>query len=613
MPPSLVGSAEGSRILPLKADLPPRTVERMMGVGSPLKSAMSSIGRNPVSYVFAFATLLLFLASVGFWQEHVGAHVLYVASVTSTLQSGLKNSIGIVSGRSGGCTNSTSAAPRNFTCDSFEKEWTAEELDSCPDVKALLQVWESSFYLDESANRGTGFDANWPLPPHLIDCDLVAEQQSAMDNRPQNRALPEWAKGNESAGNPPPETPWVSGTNDNNAPLTRVVQQDLWVQQHPTDCRHPDVRFLVAQWADTVGWGVGSQLHLMTGALAVAVMTGRVLVLEDYWERANHEGCVGESKGKLDCYFFPVAAPECAEIALGAKPRNERYVDTQWDAMAKVLNRDEQVVFMPISALGDRQIIDIVPSIWGEPWKTGAGSIEYEGKMVDETAPLDYGAGSFGPMNWWRAQATRYFLRFPTPYLCRIINRVQHEEFGVEVAARVVQSMRFQKEHSPRKIGFTQYGQLERTLWQNEVFMPRPIVSVHVRHGKDKAREMNIIDLPAFMEQVERIRQHNPAVRSIWLSTESQDIVDQSGDYGPWWRVYYTKTKRIFQEEPDPWNTHTPNREELDLAFANLLIASRADYFVGVLGSNWNRLIDELRKTNGRLKAGYIALNYDQV
>lgn len=48
------------------------------------------------------------------------------------------------------------------------------------------------------------------------------------------------------------------------------------------------------------------------------------------------------------------------------------------------------------------------------------------------------------------------------------------------------------------------------------------------------------------------------------------------------------------------------------MSFANLLIAAEADYFVAALGSNWNRLIDELRVTNGRADAVMITLNYDQ-
>ena len=47
----------------------------------------------------------------------------------------------------------------------------------------------------------------------------------------------------------------------------------------------------------------------------------------------------------------------------------------------------------------------------------------------------------------------------------------------------------------------------------------------------------------------------------------------------------------------------------VEISLANLLIAAQCDYFIGSLGSNWNRLINELRLTSGRLKAGYLGLN----
>lgn len=173
--------------------------------------------------------------------------------------------------------------------------------------------------------------------------------------------------------------------------------------------------------------------------------------------------------------------------------------------------------------------------------------------------------------------------------------------------------MRFQAEHSPGRVGYAQYGELEKALWGKERYMPRPIVSLHVRHGRGKAEEMTLIDLPAFLKQAERIRQHAPSVRSILLSTETIDVVVEAVEQEPWWRVYYTKEKRMREGDEEPWNTHEANREELDLAVANVLMAAEADYFVGTLGSNYDRLIDELRRTGGRLKAGYIALNYDQI
>lgn len=36
-------------------------------------------------------------------------------------------------------------------------------------------------------------------------------------------------------------------------------------------------------------------------------------------------------------------------------------------------------------------------------------------------------------MSWWRAQATRYLLRWPSTYLCRLTNRERHLVYGKQV------------------------------------------------------------------------------------------------------------------------------------------------------------------------------------
>ncbi|GAQ86545.1 hypothetical protein KFL_002950170 [Klebsormidium nitens] len=496
-----------------------------------------------------------------------------------------------------------------------ERKWTTEQLDACPAVQALLRAWNSSRFFDGGV--GTGSRAQTaekgpPLPPHLVDCDRVSREELSQDSRLSDGGLPDWADQKGFAGHPVPDPFWVRGADADNIPLTRHVQQDLWLRQHPQDCNASDVRFLVAEWADTSTHGLGSQLHVLTGGFALAVMTGRVLVVDNRFERAMHEGCAGESKGTLDCYVLPATSKECAALALAGKRHG---AGSTADLIAAAQGSEERVVLLPEYASMDHTVMDIVPDLWGEPWKLERGSIEFEGKIVDETVgPFDYAAKVFGPMNWWRAQATRYLLRAPSAYLCRLMNGARHDAFGVEVAAGLAESVRFQGEHALEGGGVrVAYGALEQVLWKDDVFMPRPYINVHVRHAYEKSGEMRIVDLPFFMEQAERIRQHNPAVRTIWLSTESQDILDQAiSKYMPHWSLYYTKAERIHSNEKDPWNTHTPAKAGSDLAFVNLFLAADADYFVGVLGSNWNRLIDELRKTNGKRKAGYIALNYEQ-
>ena len=87
----------------------------------------------------------------------------------------------------------------------------------------------------------------------------------------------------------------VTGSDEENYPLTRKVQRDLWLHQHPGNCRDPNIRFLVAEWERLPGFGIGAQLAGMCGLLAIAVNEKRVLVTS-YYNRADHDGCKGTIK-----------------------------------------------------------------------------------------------------------------------------------------------------------------------------------------------------------------------------------------------------------------------------------------------------------------------------
>jgi hypothetical protein len=91
----------------------------------------------------------------------------------------------------------------------------------------------------------------------------------------------------------------VEGSDNDNYPLTRMVQRDIWLHQHPPNCKDPNVRFLVADWEMLAGFGIGAQLAGMTGLLAIAINEKRVLVT-NYYNRADHPSCLGKTnKNKL--------------------------------------------------------------------------------------------------------------------------------------------------------------------------------------------------------------------------------------------------------------------------------------------------------------------------
>lgn len=92
-----------------------------------------------------------------------------------------------------------------------------------------------------------------------------------------------------------------------------------------------------------------------------------------------------------------------------------------------------------------------------------------------------------------------------------------------------------------------------------------------------------------------------------------QSVIDQT-ELFPDWTFLYTRLKRQSAQDESSFEYMKEAGLEVEIgsSFANLMIASEADYFVGVLGSNWNRLLNELRLTNGRLRTKYFALNFDE-
>ncbi|CAI7876880.1 unnamed protein product [Closterium sp. NIES-54] len=113
-----------------------------------------------------------------------------------------------------------------------------------------------------------------------------------------------------------------------------------------------------------------------------------------------------------------------------------------------------------------------------------------------------------------------------------------------------------------------------------------------------------------------RLKQSRPDLQHVWLSTEAQSVIDATSLYLDWTFFYLTNTRqsdnsaaqqRLQQGEEDL--RAYDSEQSVAVSFASLLIAAQCDLFVGSLGSNWSRLINDLRSTNGRLLAGFLALN----
>ena len=146
-----------------------------------------------------------------------------------------------------------------------------------------------------------------PPAPHLLDCSVEAAKAEAAEALGGDGGVPEWCW---DRGRPDP--PWLGGGDEDNLPHTRIAQADIWMHQHPGNCSETGVKFMYIAWARSRSHGLGSQFHLMTAALSVAMTHGRIFVVAPTtYTRANHGGCVGESNSSLDCYFESMTKGEC--------------------------------------------------------------------------------------------------------------------------------------------------------------------------------------------------------------------------------------------------------------------------------------------------------------
>lgn len=163
-------------------------------------------------------------------------------------------------------------------------------------------------------------------------------------------------------------------------------------------------------------------------------------------------------------------------------------------------------------------------------------------------------------VNWWRAQGVRFLLRWPSAYLCHILNFARHQAYGRAVAEAVLrgrgqggQQQGKGQGGRRRLVAGAETGELmgpidlplghcnakgqlctvqgsdsgpgsgsEGAPIDPLPFIPRPIVRVHVR-GSDKGREMQLLGVSTYFEAMGRLR-HTSGVpfRNVWLSSEEQ-------------------------------------------------------------------------------------------
>ncbi|KAF3501734.1 hypothetical protein F2Q69_00039740 [Brassica cretica] len=445
----------------------------------------------------------------------------------------------------------------------------AEEDNDDDQMKILVSAWDNLLLNNEDYFKKQGINkSDVPNAPHLENCKERTGVRERLDTPIANQTFPSW----------------INGGDEENYPLTRRVQREIWYHQHPQDCANKSLKFLVADWETLPGFGIGAQIAGMTGLLAIAINENRVLVT-NYYNRADHDGCKGSSRGSWSCYFLPETSKECRKRALEVMKKKEA-----WDSglVTGKQNYSSKEIWS-----------GRIPKLWGQPWSYMKPTTEINGTLISSHRKMD--------RRWWRAQAVRYLMRFQTEYTCGLMNSARHSAFGKE-AAEIVLSAGDWRKNKKKQIR----SEIEEEVWSNhKPWVPRPLLSVHVRMG-DKACEMRVAALEEYMHLADRIRDRFPELNRIWLSTEMKEVVERSKDYAHW-RFYYTEVARqVGNTSMADYEGSLGREMSTNYPLVNFLMASEADFYVGALGSTWCFLIDGMRNTGGKVMSGYLSVNKDR-
>jgi len=341
------------------------------------------------------------------------------------------------------------------------------------------------------------------------------------------------------------------------APNTNQMLRFISRWQNPTNCL--SAKFLVWEWRLQSN-GIGSDLHVMSVALAIAMKTGRLLTLhpgENYpwlpWA-LDRSRCPTLN---MDCFFEPLT--HCT--ILESDMTSAQLINPSLNGKRKVCSSSRVSHHSLLTCF-------LIPPSQVRILELGANGELYGKyrKLIPKVLKSPYGGPSLRPakfltLGMYRAIAATYFLRY-------------NPRFKAELAEGVKRA--------------TPAGGMPSCI------------TVHVRHG-DKGTEMALHPLSDYMDAVERMRKEYPAVsgiNTIMLSTEDEHVIEETRQYAAY-RFIFTEHPRHNEFSPMEQAKRIGYNETLN-SFINLELSMLCQGFVLTTGSNWSRLLDELRLTRGK-------------
>jgi len=364
----------------------------------------------------------------------------------------------------------------------------------------------------------------------------VSQLDSNEDKKP--RSLPEKYRNSLFSGWPDKSYNWAGVTKDRSddvAFATYYAQNELWKHQHPADCTNKTFGILSAQDS-----GLGSQWHILGALFAITIDAGRIALWGDGMAAGWFDGEHCRNTHGFACFF--------QDLSNCTLTREQTREARRWGPDLPRLKDKRAVMVTTISA---RRVN--FPLMSGTP------------KRFHEL--LEYYQED--PKFWWRTQASTFMLRPNIRTLDRINTILSNHTIAPE--------------------------------------LPSGCVSMHVRHG-DKYREMRLHPLEEYVDWAEKMLFEDSALvkltpdlseareaRTIFLSTEDPKVIEEAAELKNWNFVW-------LHEKLTNANMHKLSRQGAERVIkdlATIKLHLRCHASVVTFGSNWNRLLEELKSTLG--------------
>jgi hypothetical protein len=324
------------------------------------------------------------------------------------------------------------------------------------------------------------------------------------------------------------------------AHFTKKAQKWIWEKMNPSISECQNMKYHVIGYRRQ---GLGSNIHVMTSDLAYALENSYMLVYhpDAAGKIFADRGCgKGMPYSNYLCYFKQPSS--CGYEYVTAMNKAPAYLGHKNEFMLP-----KTLINMLIKELKDYDLTE-----------------EF----------LRY---------WWRGQGAAY--------LIRLNKETKYALYQLRVSKDL---------HSGYKIGMNG----ERTKIDVPFPFPRGVLNAHVRHG-DKKKEMDLIPWEEYVRRAEIFVSENPMFykKIMFVSSEDEQVIQSAMQQkslveGPSpdssWIFYVSHIHRI-NDGPFSQLRKYGKTTMVHEWLLQLLMDLECDVFFGTWGSNWNRLIHELR------------------